>query len=122
MTTQTYQDAAYHLLAQAEAELAAGDTRQASEKAWGAATQIVKSACERRGWRHRNYRALNRAVDRLQAESGDPELRPLFRAAFAMHVNFYEDSEIPGWVAAGLDDVRRFVEKVDGIELSEGYQ
>ena len=117
MTTQTYQDAAQHLLQQAETELAAGDTRQASEKAWGAATQIVKSACEQRDWRHRNYRALNRAVDRLQEESGDLELRPLFRAAFAMHVNFYEDSEIPGWVAAGLEDVRRFIDKVQALQL-----
>ncbi len=122
MTTQTYQDAAHHLLQQAQSELAAGDTRQASEKAWGAATQIVKFACEQRGWQHRNYRALNRAVDRLQEESGDPELRPLFRAANTMHVNFYEDSEIPGWVAAGLEDVRRFIDKLDALSRSAEHQ
>ena len=40
MATQTYQTASRHLLAQARVELAAGDTRQASEKGWGAAAQI----------------------------------------------------------------------------------
>ena len=37
MTPPTYQTASRHLLAQAGVELAAGDTRQASEKGWGAA-------------------------------------------------------------------------------------
>ena len=122
MTTQTYQDAAHHLLQQAETELAAGDTRQASEKAWGAATQIVKFACEQRGWRHRNYRALSRAVSLLQEETGDVDLHLLFRSAYTMHVNFYEDSEIPGWVAEGLEDVRRFIAKVETLALPEEYQ
>lgn len=115
MTTQTYQDAAHHLLQQAQSELAAGDTRQASEKAWGAATQIVKFACEQRGWQHRSYRALNRAVDRLQEESGDPELRPLFRAANTMHVNFYEDMYTAEYVQEGIDDVQRLINKLDAL-------
>ena len=38
----TYREASRQLLAQARAELDAGDLRQASEKAWGAAAQIVK--------------------------------------------------------------------------------
>ena len=49
MVAQTYQTASRHLLAQAHEELAAGDTRQASEKGWGAAAQIVKSVAARRG-------------------------------------------------------------------------
>ena len=46
MTTQTYRDASRLLLAQGRAELAAGDVRQASEKGWGAAAQMVKSIAE----------------------------------------------------------------------------
>ncbi|MYH56362.1 MAG: hypothetical protein F4135_09610, partial [Acidimicrobiia bacterium] len=41
MKTVEYRDAARHLLAQGFAELEAGDTRQASEKGWGAAAQMV---------------------------------------------------------------------------------
>jgi hypothetical protein len=44
MTTQAYHEASMVLLEQAEAELAVGDARQASEKGWGAAAQVVKAA------------------------------------------------------------------------------
>ena len=43
MTSRTYQVASGQLLRQACEELAGGDVRQASEKAWGAAAQIVKA-------------------------------------------------------------------------------
>ena len=116
MTTQTYQDAAIHLLQQAETELAAGDTRQASEKAWGAAVQAVKAVCELRGWRHRNYKALQRAVRNLQDETADDDLRLLFRSAYVLHVNFYEDDEDPQFVAEGIADVRRFIDKLEALQ------
>lgn len=115
MTTQTYHDAAFHLLAQAETELQLGDARQASEQGWGAATQIFKAICERRGWQRRNYKALAGAVNRLEEETGDLEIRLLFRSANLLHVNFYEDAEEPQIVADGLGDVRRFIAKFDDI-------
>ena len=61
MTTPivTYREAGRHLLAQAHAELEAGDLRQASEKGWGAAAQMVKAAAADRGWSHRSHRDLD---------------------------------------------------------------
>ena len=46
MTTRaiTYREASRQLIAQARAELEAGDLRQASEKAWGAAAQMAKAS------------------------------------------------------------------------------
>ena len=116
MTTQTYQDAARHLLQQAETELAAGDTRQASEKGWGAAVQAVKAVCELRGWRHRNYKALQRAVRNLQDETADDDIRLLFGSAYILHVNFYEDDEDPEFVAERIADVRRFIDKLEALQ------
>ena len=78
MAVQTYQTASRHLLAQAHEELAAGDTRQASEKGWGAAAQMVKSIAERHCWGHRNYAALFNVISRLVAETGDGDIRRLF--------------------------------------------
>ena len=52
MTTQQYQQASEHFLAQARQELADGDLPQASEKGWGATAQILKAIAERRGWEH----------------------------------------------------------------------
>ena len=49
MATQKYQRDSRHLLGQAREELAQGDVRQASEKGWGAAAQIVKAVAETRG-------------------------------------------------------------------------
>ncbi len=115
MTTQTYQDAAIHLLAQAEVELAAGDTRQASEKCWGAATQAVKAVCERRGWKHRNYKALQRAIKRLVQETGDSEFRTLYDSAYVLHVNFYEDAEDPDFVGDRLHLIQRLIDKLSAV-------
>ena len=49
MVASTYQVASRQLLRQGREELAKGDTRQAAEKGWGAAAQIVKAIAESRG-------------------------------------------------------------------------
>ena len=52
MQAPQYRAAGRELLAQAKQELAAGDPRQASEKGWGAAAQMVKALAADRGWPH----------------------------------------------------------------------
>ena len=115
MVAQTYQTASRHLLAQAREELAAGDTRQASEKGWGAAAQIVKSVAAQRGWEHGSHAALYRVVRRLTNETGDREIRRLFDVAGNLHVNFYENWNIAGNVARGIADVERFLDKLEPL-------
>ena len=113
MVTQTYRAASRQLLAQGREELERGDTRQASEKGWGAAAQMVKDIAERRGWEHRSHASLFTAISRLVEETGDDELRRLFAVASSLHVNFYENWDNAQNVAAGLNDVRRFLDKLD---------
>ena len=96
MTTLEYRSASRTLLAQARAELAAGDLRQASEKGWGAAAQMVKAVAQQRGWEHGGHRQLFRIVRLLQDETGNPEIRRLFNTANSLHINFYEDGRTPG--------------------------
>ena len=92
MTTGTdYRTAAVQLLEQACAELDRGDTRQASEKGWGAAAQAVKAVAQGRGWEHNTHGDLFRAVRLLGAEPGNTELTGLFGSANTLHVNFYEN-------------------------------
>lgn len=115
MVAQAYLAASRHLLAQACEELASGDIRQASEKGWGSAAQIVKSVAEQRGWEHRSHAALFDAVSLLVSETGDVEIRRLFHVASALHVNFYEDWDNAENVASGLDDVERFLDKLEPL-------
>ena len=112
MTTQTYYEASMTLLAQADAELAAGDVRQASEKGWGAAAQIVKALAQQRDLPHQNHAALFRIVEHLSAEAEDEEITLLFQVAGHLHTNFYEKWDTAANVEQALAAVRRFVLKL----------
>lgn len=113
MATASYKAASRALLGQGESELAQGDARQASEKGWGAAAQMVKAVADRRGWEHRNHAALYNVIARLVAETGDDEIRRLFAVAGNLHVNFYENWDNPANIAAGLADVQRLLDKLE---------
>ena len=109
MTTETYLAASRHLLLQARAELEQGDTRQASEKGWGAVAQILKAVAEQRGWDHKTHRHLWQAVTKLADERKDIQISRLFRSANHLHSNFYEDADEPNSVADALDDVEQLL-------------
>ena len=115
MVAQTYQTASRHLLAQAHEELAAGDTRQASEKGWAAAAQIVKSVAESRSWEHRNHAALFNVISRLVAETGDDDIRDLFYVAVSLEANFYENWDNAANVAGDLLDMERFLDIMEPL-------
>ena len=53
--TTTYREQSRKFLAQAYEELAKGDLPQASEKGWGAASQMLKAIAQQRGWSHRSH-------------------------------------------------------------------
>ncbi len=113
--TPAYRERSRAFLVRAREELAAGDLEQASEKAWGAAALAVKAVAERRGLEHRGHRHLHVVVQALAQESGDTELRGLLNTADVLHQNFYD-----GWlnvveIGDDIDDVERFVEKVERL-------
>ena len=115
MQTLTYQEAARQLLAQGFAELARGDSRQASEKGWGAAAQMIKAIASNRGWRHDSHASLYRVVGRLVKETGDDAIRGLFSTANALHQNFYENWGDADYVSGGLADVRKLLHKLEPV-------
>ena len=107
-----YRIASRQLLAQGFTELASGDARQASEKGWGAAAQMLKAVAEQRGWQHNSHGALYRVVDRLVQETGDREIRTLFGAASGLHTNFYENWASSDSVEGWLQDMERALGQV----------
>lgn len=110
-----YREASRHLLTQARAELDAGDVRQASEKGWGAASQVLKAIAEQRGWVHERHRHFSRIASRLRAELGDGDLYRQFRVAEGLHENYYEDTLTPEDVATDLADVVLFLDKLEPL-------
>ena len=115
MTTLTYQDASRHLLAQSFEELAEGDSRQASEKGWGAAAQMIKAVASSRGWKHDSHASLYRVIDRLVSETDNDDIHRRFAPANALHQNFYENWGSADYVARGLADVRGLLDRLEPL-------
>ena len=115
MVAREYQVASRQLLRQAREELEQGDLRQASEKGWGAAAQMVKAIAAQRQWEHGGHRQIHRAARRLRSESGDREITRLFLVANSFHSNLYEDWLEAETIAEGLDDVERFLGLVEPL-------
>jgi hypothetical protein len=95
--------------------LETGDVRQASEKGWGAAAQIVKAVAEKHGWRHRGHALLFEAVSAIASEADDADIDRLFELASGLHTNFYEDWYGRGQVQRGLHDVESFLDKIEPL-------
>ena len=112
-SAQEYASASRELLAKAREELREGDLRQASEKLWGAAAQMVKAVAQRRGWPHGGHRDLFQVVNRVAEEAADPVLRDLFHQANSLHNNFYEHWMPREFVEGGADRIEELVNKLE---------
>ena len=115
MQTVTYQEAARHLLAQGFEELADGHLRQASEKGWDAAAQMIKGVASSRGWQHDTHASLYRVIDRLVEETGNSRFYRRFAVANALHFNSCENWGTVDYVAGGLDDVSKLLDKLEPL-------
>ena len=112
MTTQQYQQASKHFLAQARQELADGDLAQAPEKGGGATAQMLKAIAEQRGWEHHCHRHYHIVASRIRAETGDGEIRRPFASASTLHENFCENDVVFDEVAERLDDIDALVDNL----------
>ncbi|MCC6029358.1 MAG: PaREP1 family protein [Candidatus Korarchaeum sp.] len=100
---------------EAEDLLAKGDYAQASEKAWGAAAQIVKALAAREGKEIRSHASLWEYVDELAEKLGEIELRHLWGRANNLHQNSYENWMPARDVRLAVNDVKMFVERLKVI-------
>ena len=112
-TMMTYREASHELIALGQTEFQAGDLRQASEKGWGAAAQIVKAVGQYRGWDHGGHGLLFGIVGSIVRETGDRQVRDLFLIASALHQNFYEMWLHREDVEAALENASIFISRVD---------
>jgi len=104
---------------EAEELLARKDYTQASEKAWGAASQMVKALAAKEGKELRSHASLWEYVDELAERLRDAELRHLWGRANNLHQNFYESWMPPREVEFSVKGVKTFLEKLRVIYGAE---
>ena len=115
MDHPSHQQQSRIFLTQATEELAKDDLQQASEKGWGAASQIVKALADARGWDHKGHSHLFKAVGLIADERQDEGIRFLFAFANDLHINFYDGYLDGHEVAVRLGRVSQFVDRMDAI-------
>jgi len=102
-------------LKDAEEFLAKEDYVQASEKAWGAASQIVKALAAREGKELKSHRELHNYVAELSRKKKDREITRCWLIATSLHQNFYENW-LPGeTVRSAVEDIKTFIEKLSQL-------
>lgn len=111
----TYREQSNTYLAQAFEEIAKGDFRQASEKGWGAASQMVKAVAEERGMRRGRLNHLLQVVHWMSEETEDQEYEKLFGRARDLHANFYEGWLSNSTVRAYIQEIELFVRKAESF-------
>ena len=109
-TAERHSEISAIFLDHAEDLFRAGDTLQASEKAWGAVAHCLKSIARRRNWPSGSHQALRVIETRLAEESYDPlRIDDLYRSAEMLHTNFYEDWLDDDVVERCLGNVRELI-------------
>ena len=99
-------------IGEAEEYLEKRDYIQASEKAWGAASQIVKALAAREGRELGSHASLWEYMDELAERLGDKELRYLWSRANNLHQNFYENWMPSREVELAVNDVKMLIDKL----------
>ena len=90
-----------------------GDLRQASNKGWGAAAQMVKAVAQQLGWEHKNDRDLYAVVSKLRLETRSPELTSLFGAATSLRLNASQSRLAIQDVEDNLRRVGKFISRLE---------
>ena len=115
-TADRHSETSSRFLEQAEAEYAAGDLLQASEKAWGAVTRYIKAVAEQNGWDHYSHSHIRRNANRLlRLTDAEAANRDKFTHVERLHINFYESDLKPVDVRRYMDDARDLLETLKRV-------
>ena len=114
-STNRYVTASREYMSKAYQYLAENDLPQASEKAWGAAAEMIKAIAEQRGRYHRSHRVLYEIIDDLAEETGDLDLTRTFQVASDLHINYYEQWLRAATVQRSIADVQVLIDKLEPL-------
>ena len=115
-----YKETGQRCIRQADAEFEKGDFLQASEKAWGVASEYIKSLAALRGLPHESHREIRIAVNCIMSETGWRQVRPLFAVAEGMCANFYEAWMPEEEMEDGIESVKALLSLLEDIPPPNG--
>ena len=119
MEPEDYRRQSEIFLAQAWEELQRGDLRQASEKGWGAVSQLVRALALVRNMELHRHRDVSEFVNGISAEVSDPTIYVLFGTAESLHANFYEGYMPYVNVHHALGQAQELIDKLDVLLASK---
>ena len=94
------------------------DLAQASEKAWVATAEALKSVAVLRGWNHKSHGLLRDIATQLYIEFGRPRIYDLFGVLENAHVNFYEHRWDREEVQLHVGRCRELLAELEDIRVS----
>ncbi|MBW8050705.1 MAG: hypothetical protein FVQ77_10290 [Cytophagales bacterium] len=93
------------------------DYVQASEKLWGATSQIIKAVAFKRGKNLRSHAAINQYIVKLSEELNDKPILNHFSIANSLHQNFYENWLAPETVIENAKSIEKLVKKLKPLAV-----
>ena len=103
---------------QSQEELDKGDLSQASEKAWGASAEALKSLATIRSWNHKSHGLLRDIATHTYMEFGRPRIIELFDILEWAHFNYYEHRLEHDAVQMRVAQSRELISLLDEIRNS----
>ena len=111
-----YLEMSKSLIQKAQQELDHGDDLiQASEKAWGAVAQGLKSIAALRGWNHHHHLLLEDLAAVLQLQTNSAYILDRFDVAEKLHTNFYENRLEPDTLQHRINRCRELRDELERI-------
>ena len=92
--------------------MTAADRLQASEKIWGSVAHTLNAIAAGNGWEIHKASGLDSLRQYLTRESGDETITQGYLAAYAVHVNFYQDYRSPEDLKSGVVIARNLNQKL----------
>ena len=117
---EEYRETSRRLMGQADEEFEKGDLLQASEKAWGAASQCLKAMAALRGIQHASHWELRLVANHMVNETGHRRIRELFAVGESLHANFYEAWMPEEEVSDGIDNMKELVAFLERVPPPNG--
>ncbi len=117
---EEYRETSRRLMRQADDEFEKGDFLQASEKAWGSASQSLKAMGALRGLRHSSHWEVRLVARHLVNETGQARIGELFRSGESLHANFYEAWMPEDEVRESIDNMKELVGLLERLPPPNG--